>query len=144
MDLSVCPTTQAVLPCLEHFPEPGGPLRRVPLTHYPFRMGRASDADLVIYCPRVSKAHAEIVLQEDDLCVVDLGSTNGTFVNGRRVEGRALLTSGDIIHLAEKEFRLAGEAATPGGSVHELTESARMDSPRSMIHDGVHLKELIQ
>jgi EAL domain-containing protein (putative c-di-GMP-specific phosphodiesterase class I) len=143
MNPSACPTTPGTLSYLEHFPEPGGPLRRVPITRYPFRVGRAAGADLVIYCPRVSKAHAEIVQEEDDLCIVDLGSTNGTFVNGRRVEDRALLSGGDIIHLAEKEFRLSSEESPPG-SVHEPTEAARLSDPRSLIQGAVHLEDLIQ
>ena len=59
-----------------------------------------ASADLVIYCSRVSKVHAEILLEEDELWIRDLGSTNGTFVNGRRVQDRTALVDGDIIHLA--------------------------------------------
>lgn len=64
--------------------------------------GEADELDggkLGLMDPRVSTAHAELVLDGDDVLVRDLGSSNGTWVNGARVEGEQQLESGDLIEL---------------------------------------------
>jgi EAL domain-containing protein (putative c-di-GMP-specific phosphodiesterase class I) len=147
METFPCPTIQGSLPYLEHFPEPGGALQRVRLSRSPFRLGRDASADLVVYCARVSKAHAEIVLDREDLFLRDLGSTNGTFVNGRRIQDRVALVNGDIIHLAEKEFRFGCEPIEGRrfDQQNSLTESAhQLTGLRSLIQDRNSLHELIE
>ncbi len=54
---------------------------------------------LTLMDPRVSTEHAELVRDGDDVLVRDLGSSNGTWVNGVRVEGEQQLESGDVIEL---------------------------------------------
>lgn len=63
-------------------------------------VGRASDNDVVIQDPKVSRHHAQIV-QQDDGCIylIDLESSNGTFVNGNRVYGRYYLHIGDSVRV---------------------------------------------
>jgi EAL domain-containing protein (putative c-di-GMP-specific phosphodiesterase class I) len=143
MDTSTCSTSPLTAPYLEYFPEPGGALRRERLTHTPFRIGRDASADLVIYCPRVSKAHAEIVLDEGDLCIRDLGSTNGTFVNGRRVQDRVTLTDGDILHLAEKEFRFGCDSEEWPNTIVDATQPAKLTGQRSLMQDSRYFRELL-
>jgi hypothetical protein len=53
-------------------------------------VGRGTEADLRINDPGVSRRHAELRLEGDDLVVEDLGSTNGTLVDGERIEERGL------------------------------------------------------
>jgi pSer/pThr/pTyr-binding forkhead associated (FHA) protein len=53
-------------------------------------IGRSRECDLVIQDPNVSRRHAELRRDEDGWRLVDLGSTNGVKVNGRRVEQTAL------------------------------------------------------
>jgi Protein of unknown function (DUF3662)/FHA domain len=53
-------------------------------------VGRGTEADLRINDPGVSRRHAELRLESGDLVVEDLGSTNGTLVDGERVERRRL------------------------------------------------------
>jgi EAL domain-containing protein (putative c-di-GMP-specific phosphodiesterase class I) len=79
---------------------------RVPLSPVPFRIGRSRGADLVLGSPRVSKLHAEVFLNGAGLAVRDLGSRNGTFVNGERVEGSHPLKVGDVLHVAHRELKL--------------------------------------
>jgi EAL domain-containing protein (putative c-di-GMP-specific phosphodiesterase class I) len=145
MNPSLCATSVDSVPYLEHFPEPGGALLQVKLDHFPYQLGRAASADLVIYHPRVSKLHAEIFRDEDEVRIKDLGSTNGTFVNGRRIHACVALVNGDIIHLAEKEFRFAWE---PTETAHEMasveaTESAMLTNIRSLIKDSKCLRTLL-
>lgn len=84
----------------------------VPLAGFPFRIGRSRDAELVLASPRVSKRHAEIVLNGRGYVVRDLGSRNGTFVNGERVDEERHIAVGDVVHVAHRELRLV--LAEPG------------------------------
>src|SRR5438045_4072036 len=59
---------------------------RIPIMKTPFGIGRKTDKDLVIVDPRVSRDHAQIVMEGGDFFLVDLGSKHGTFVNGERVD----------------------------------------------------------
>lgn len=56
----------------------------------PFTIGRKADRDVVILDPRVSREHAQIVLEGNKMFVQDLGSKHGTYVNGERIERRQL------------------------------------------------------
>ena len=68
-----------------------GDIRRdVVIEHIPFSVGRKTDKDLVISDPRVSRDHAEIISESDQLYLVDLGSKHGTFVNGQKVQRHKL------------------------------------------------------
>lgn len=63
-------------------------------------IGRASDNDVVIHDPKVSRHHAQIAQQNDgSICLIDLDSSNGTFVNGNRVYGRHYLHIGDSVRV---------------------------------------------
>lgn len=75
-----------------------GAPNEVPLTRDVLTIGRGSTSDIRLDDTGVSRRHAEVRLEGDDVVVVDIGSTNGTSVNGRLVE-RARLTPGDRIEL---------------------------------------------
>lgn len=68
----------------------------IPLSTYT-TVGRGPDNALVIDDSFTSSSHAEIVREGEDWLVRDLGSTNGTFVNERRVRGQAWIRSGDEV-----------------------------------------------
>lgn len=82
--------------------EIGGGEHRLPyrLVSERTTLGRAADNDLVISDPKVSRHHAEVVRSPEGFVLRDLGSTNGTFVNGRKVSER-LLVPGDTIVLGD-------------------------------------------
>ena len=62
------------------------------------RIGRKSDNDIVLTNTSVSGMHAEIFVNEEGIVfLTDLGSTNGTFINGNKIEGSVLLKKGDIL-----------------------------------------------
>lgn len=132
-------------PYLEYYPEPGGVLQRVSLSRFPFRVGRDANADLTIYCPRVSKSHAELRREGNLIAIADLGSTNGTFINGRRVQTSSNLNHGDIVHIANKEFRFVWESVISGDVIdNAITKSTILPSLRSAFQDAAHLSELIE
>lgn len=68
-------------------------------------IGRAKGADLVIDAALVSRVHCRLEAGKDGVDVTDLVSTNGTFVNGKRVE-RATLVTGDTLRVGRVELRL--------------------------------------
>ena len=75
------------------------------LEKLPFHLGRALDNDLIIEDADVSRHHAEIREVHGRLCVVNLGSTNGTQVNGERVE-QCVLKDGDVLSFGGLRFSL--------------------------------------
>jgi hypothetical protein len=58
-------------------------------------LGRSAECDLPVDSPRASRVHARVSMKDDRVVVEDLGSKNGTFVNGERVEGERALRPGD-------------------------------------------------
>jgi pSer/pThr/pTyr-binding forkhead associated (FHA) protein len=72
--------------------------------------GRDAKADVVVPGGQVSRRHAEIVATPRGYMVVDY-STNGTWVNGERVQNQRLLARADIIKLGEEEFRFYADLA---------------------------------
>src|SRR6478672_1432024 len=79
-------------------------------------VGRVSDNAFEIPEASVSSHHAELVLQGNDLLVRDLGSTNGTFINGNQIT-EAVLKPGQILRLGTIEMRLeSGDAAAPSAA----------------------------
>ena len=77
------------------------------LGSFPFRVGRREDlVDLALGSDRVSKIHAEFVLDDGVISVRDLNSTNGTLVNGIRVQDVVPLRDGDVIQFANVEVTL--------------------------------------
>jgi EAL domain-containing protein (putative c-di-GMP-specific phosphodiesterase class I) len=91
---------------LEGFVDEERRLRRVPILHLPFGIGRQSGLDLTLDSSLASGHHAEIYEQGGTLMIRDQGSTNGTFLNRDRLTGEAPLKEGDILHFATLEFRL--------------------------------------
>lgn len=71
-------------------------------------LGRSSEADILIDDTGVSRRHLEIQTGEGQSRAVDLGSTNGSYVNGQRVRGEAELTDGSVITMGRTRmtFRL--------------------------------------
>jgi len=76
------------------------------LTKSPIVLGRGSGADIVLSGPLVSRRHAELTDTERGLLVTDLGSRNGVFVNGDKLDGPALLAPGDSLTIGENSFVL--------------------------------------
>ncbi len=131
------------VPYLEHYPEPGGRVHRIEVDPVPFRLGRNSAAQLTVPCRQVSKEHAEIYRDDASYRIRDLGSTNGTFVNGQRVTDAAL-ANGDIVHIAHKEFRFGHDL----GTVPDVIVTTRMTPvgsrvPPNLMRSHGHLREML-
>jgi len=75
--------------------------RRVRIRHQGHVVGRSPDADIHIDDPYASEFHSRIGLQDDRVVVHDLGSTNGTYVNGRRVTSPTSASRGDTVQIGK-------------------------------------------
>jgi pSer/pThr/pTyr-binding forkhead associated (FHA) protein len=72
--------------------------------------GREAGSEVVIESTQVSRRHAEIAASGAGYVLTDL-STNGTYVNGQRVQGNRTLARADMIRIADYEFRFYADAA---------------------------------
>ena len=115
-------------------------------------VGRSSDLDMVLVEDMVSRRHAKIVVSPDQVTIQDLGSTNGTFVNGERVK-RTALNDGDRVLIGTSIIKLVtADAASPGGGepgsqkLQEVAAHRRTNQVRSMSGaiDEVPLPDLLQ
>lgn len=78
--------------------------QRISIERDPLLIGRLAECAVVINDPNVSRRHAEVRRQGDDVVVVDLGSTNGTRVNGARI-GEHRLSDGDEVTVGTTTLR---------------------------------------
>lgn len=69
------------------------------LEHDAIVIGRQTGVDIQIDSPGVSRQHAQLSIEQDQIMLSDLDSSNGTFVNGERLSGSRRLKSGDLIGL---------------------------------------------
>jgi pSer/pThr/pTyr-binding forkhead associated (FHA) protein len=82
-----------------------------PLGFEPVSIGRHEDNDIILADPQVSRHHAEIVMQGGRWVLSDLGSANGSYVNGQRTVGPQVLTHGDMIRVGKTQFQVEIAAA---------------------------------
>jgi predicted component of type VI protein secretion system len=85
-------------------------------------LGRGANCDLRVEDPHVSLAHAEFFCSHAQTTVRDLGSTNGTLVNGARIAGVQALRHGDVLRfgIVEARFEEPAVSAAPTGAVSEV------------------------
>src|SRR6056297_965076 len=97
--------------------------KRFDLAKFPARIGRQPDCTVQLNVARISRLHAEIHRDDNGfLQIADLGSTNGTFVNGRRIQASTPLVSGDVIHIGDQEMRLVEEQAAAAPVHDDMTQ----------------------
>jgi transcriptional regulator with GAF, ATPase, and Fis domain len=77
--------------------------RELTLDKPSYRLGRSREADIVVSNKNVSGLHFSLSLHGDTAQILDLGSTNGTAVNGKKIK-KAILRDGDVISIADTKF----------------------------------------
>ncbi|MBI5509637.1 MAG: DUF4388 domain-containing protein [Deltaproteobacteria bacterium] len=118
-------------------------------------VGRASDLDLVLVEDMVSRKHAKIIAEGGVLTIMDLGSTNGTFVNGEKIRradlkknDRILIGTSILKVITAAEMSLKPEAAKDKNAVKtmmaELGNRARETTTMSGELEEVPLPDLLQ
>jgi hypothetical protein len=113
-------------------------------------IGRSSDLDMVLVEDMVSRKHARIAMQADQIWIEDLGSTNGTFVNGEKIK-RARLKEGDRVLIGTSILKLiAGDAPRDGmdakRELENVAQARRTSQQRTMSGsiEEVPLPDLLQ
>jgi EAL domain-containing protein (putative c-di-GMP-specific phosphodiesterase class I) len=109
-----------------HGPDSSAPEQQ-DLTTLPFTIGRNESADLTVDSGRVSREHAVISLERGQYSVRDLNSTNGTFLNGQRIE-QATLSHGDVLAVADIEFSFCCSAGDERNSTVTQVMSSDHDT----------------
>lgn len=90
------------------------------------KIGRASENDLVIESPNVSRRHARLRYQKGSFEIIDLNSTGGILVNGEKIK-RSKLNEGDVITLANVHLVFGGDEfpAAQSTTRYELPDEGR-------------------
>src|SRR5882672_1946997 len=100
-----------------HIQEKGGEQRRMVFNKPEVTIGRVQGNDIVLPKGNVSKRHARIVLKDGKFIIVDLKSTNGTYVNGRKITSPLVVKDSDKIYIGD--FILSIEEAHGGAVVSD-------------------------
>ncbi|MFO0740668.1 MAG: ATPase, T2SS/T4P/T4SS family [Labilithrix sp.] len=96
--------------------EKGGAERRESFDKNEINVGRVQGNDLMLPKGNVSKHHARLLFRDGRFIVTDLKSTNGTYVNGRKIAQATIVREGDKIYIGDFVLRLETNGAT-GASV---------------------------
>lgn len=115
-------------------------------------IGRSSDLDMVLVEDMVSRRHAKITTTDADVYIQDMGSTNGTFVNGEKVS-RSRLTEGDRILVGTSIIKMIAvdasvETTSEAEARRRLEAGANRQStsgrPMSGVIEEIPLPDLLQ
>ena len=87
-------------------------------------LGRATTSDITISSAKASRTHSRLERSEGRYVIIDLGSANGTIVNGEAVE-RAILSPGDVIRLGESVLRY--EESLPAAEAEDIPINSEAD-----------------
>lgn len=100
-----------------------GPGQRMELGAKAIVIGREPPADLVLPDTRISRRHCRVALIMDDVFVTDLGSSNGTYIDGLRLTGNAILPVGGRLRLGDQTL------------VHEWRARRDVQASKDLDHD---------
>lgn len=106
--------------------EKDGEERRLMFQEEEVTVGRAKGSDIMLPRNNISKRHARLVDKDDKVVLVDLRSTNGTYVNGRRITAPEIITPADKIYIGDFIIRVEA-AAAPAPAMHEMESTQALD-----------------
>ena len=104
--------------------EKGGAERREEFERPEISVGRVQGNDLMLPKGNVSKRHARLIFRDGRFIVTDLNSTNGTYVNRRRISQATIVREGDRIYIGDFVLRIeVPEGQSQAGEIAEDTGS---------------------
>ena len=96
--------------------EKGGAERREIFDKSEVNVGRVQGNDLMLPKGNVSKKHARLLFRDGRFIVTDLKSTNGTYVNGRKIAQATIVREGDKIYVGDFVLRVEQSGSVPSSS----------------------------
>jgi pilus assembly protein CpaF len=114
--------------------EKGGAERRESFDKNEINVGRVQGNDLMLPKGNVSKHHARLLFRDGRFIVTDLKSTNGTYVNGRKIAQATIVREGDKIYIGDFVLRLETNGA--GAAPQPEATSNEEESIRTLARDG--------
>jgi pSer/pThr/pTyr-binding forkhead associated (FHA) protein len=100
---------------------------RIPLRQGETTVGRSPYCSIVIDSPTASRHHAALMLNGIELTVTDLGSRNGTNINGTRITTTTALNVGDVLTIGSRELTVL--SSETGGGYLSNTEERMLPTP---------------
>lgn len=100
-----------------------------PLEGEQLTIGRDSSNGVAINDAEVSRKHARLTFQGGKFVIDDLGSTNGTFVNGQRLAGPVVLKAGDVVSLGEQIVLMYDAINSDAGATVAVSRKAVPSAP---------------
>lgn len=86
-------------------------------------IGRDSNMDILIVDPTLSRSHARLKLENEELSIQDMGSSNGTFINDQQIDKKMILKNGDMLRLGSISLEIKTKNVDPSISPNELIMS---------------------
>ena len=117
--------------------EKGGAERRESFDRTEINVGRVQGNDLMLPKGNVSKRHARLLYRDGRFIVTDLKSTNGTYVNGRKIAQATIVREGDKIYIGDFVLRIeasqsaTGSRAPSGDYTSAAADAGSIDAPLS-------------
>ena len=102
-------------------------------------IGRVPECDIKIDNPAISRKHATIEHQANGYVLTDLGSSNGTFLNGEKISGSVVLNPGDVVGVAKFELQFQD---SPQSGVEAVLDG--MDMEATMMVDSEQMAKAFQ
>lgn len=93
-------------------------------------VGRDGAAGVVLDTPNVSRLHARLTRRTDGILVEDLGSTNGTWVNGTRIRKPTLVTADDDLRIGPQRLRFGADGMVEQAAKQGGAQGVRLDSSK--------------
>jgi len=115
----------------------------IPINRAVVLVGRGSDCDVVINgSKKISRRHCCLVQSDQSFFIRDLGSTNGVWVNGKRVDRVAEMSDGDRVAIGDVQFRFFpnGFKKSTGIQVLDQDEPATSTPPSKLAGSGIDIR----
>jgi hypothetical protein len=135
-----------------------GPRREMELIGNDFLIGRVAGNDITVPVGNMSKRHQRLVVRDGKLFIIDMKSTNGSYVNGRRINAPQVLTTGDKVYISDFTYGMVSleqvDEDTPLGGrwlapperrarVWPIVDDSRMDATTLAFGDDPALGETV-
>lgn len=117
--------------------------KRYNLTKPSMIMGRDVSAEIVIDDANVSRKHAEFLVQADEIQLRDNGSTNGTFVNDKKIEGVVTLKKEDMVKIGNTILKYLPKGELEINYIGALESAAHTDALTKVFNKG-HIMEVLE